>query len=94
MIGKREVDSSTKLLVAVLVLRVYAHLLLPPFFHTMLSRTQVVEPPISTFVLPSIELCDGVAMERCAVLFNVPTQLALISLVLCCRGMEVVRVMA
>ena len=93
-IRKHEVDSSTKLFVAMLVLRVYARLLLLPFFYLLFRRTQVAVPPISIFRLPSIELCDGVTMELFAVISYVPTQLALIFLLLCFRVIELLRVMA
>ena len=93
-IGKHEIDSATKLPVAVLVFRVYARLLLLPFFHTLLSRTQVFAPRISIFGLPSIELCQSVTMERLAVTSNSPTQLAFIFFVLCFRVIELLRVMA
>ena len=108
MIRKHEVDSSTKLFVAMLVLRVYARLLLLPFFHLLSRRTQVVEPPslllIATIelcaevttelLLPSIELCAGVTMELFAVSFYVVTQPALIFLLLCFGFIEFSRIMA
>ena len=77
-----------------LVLRVYARLLLLPFFYLLYRRTQVVAPPIIFFRLPSFELFAGVTMELFVVICYVVLQLALIVLLLCFSVLEFVRVMA
>ena len=82
-VGEQEVHPSTKLLVAGLVVRVYARLLLPPFFNAPLSRTQAAAPPITDCQVPSIKLGAGVTMEFVVVESNVPTQLTLMCLILC-----------
>ena len=57
-LGEHELDSSTKLSVALLGFRVYVRLLLLPFCQTLLDRTQVFAARISIFCCGADTLCS------------------------------------